>query len=72
MAAYIIISGTVDQKKSAFEFEDSAAGAETITNTVDTGHITIIMEETVLLKSSREIDACIDRLAENLRERAYT
>lgn len=71
MAAYIVISGSVDQAKEDVEFEDSAAGAETIAATVDAKHIAIIVEETVPLESE-QIDACISRLAEVLRERAYT
>lgn len=71
MSAFIIISGSVDQNKENFEFEDSAAGAETITDTVDAGHIAIILRDDVALKSE-EIDNCIFRLANALRERAYT
>lgn len=71
MAAYIIISGTVNQDQKDFEFEDSEAGAETIADTIDTGHIGIILEEGVVLKSG-EIDTCIHKLANNLRERLYT
>ena len=69
--AYIIISGSIDQKKSDFEFEDTADGAETIDATVDAGHIAIILNDEVLLRS-REIDACIRRLSDALKERAYT
>ena len=69
--AYTIISGSVDQKKSDFEFEDTADGAETIDATVDAGHIAIIINDEVLLKS-REIDSLIRRMADALKERAYT
>ena len=71
MAAFIIISGSVDQSQENFEFEDSADGSETIADTIDAGHIGIILRDTVPLGSG-DIDACIKRLADNLRERAYT
>jgi hypothetical protein len=69
--AYTIISGSIDQKKSALEFEDTADGSETIDATVDAGHIAIIINDEVLLKS-RNIDALIRRMADALKERGYT
>ncbi len=69
--AYTIISGTVNQSQDLFEFEDTADGSETIDATVDAGHIAIIINDEVLL-NSQEIDGLIHRLANNLRERAYT
>ncbi len=69
--AYTIISGTVNQEQHNFEFEDTADGSETIDATVDAGHIAIIINDEVLL-NSQEIDGLIHRLANNLRERAYT
>ncbi len=69
--AYTIISGTVAQAQGDFEFEDTADGSETIDATVDAGHIAIIINDEVLL-NSQEIDGLIHRLANNLRERAYT
>lgn len=69
--AYTIISGSLDQDQASFEFEDTADGSETIDATVDAGHIAIIINDEVLLKS-QEIDGLIHRLANNLRERAYT
>ena len=71
MSAFIIISGSVSQGQEDFEFEDSADGSETIADTIDAGHIGIILRDTVSIKSA-EIDALIHRLANNLRERAYT
>lgn len=71
MSAFIIISGSVDQSQEDFEFEDSADGSETIANTIDAGHIGIILRDTVPLGSG-DIDACLHRLANALRERAYT
>lgn len=69
--AYTIISGSIAQKKSTFEFEDTADGSETIDATVDAGHIAIIINDEVLIKS-REIQSCIHRLADALKERGYT
>lgn len=69
--AYIIISGSVNQPQEDFEFEDSSDGSETIDATVDAGHIAIIFNDEVAIKSG-EIDALIHRLANNLRERGYT
>lgn len=71
MSAFIIISGSVTQDQASFEFEDSADGSETIADTIDVEHIGIILRDTVLLNSG-DIDACIHRLANALRERAYT
>jgi len=71
MSAFIIISGSVNQDAESFEFEDSSDGSETIANTIDAGHIGIILRDTVAIKSG-EIDTCIHRLANALRERAYT
>lgn len=71
MAAFVIISGTVVQDKSTFEFEDSSDGSETIADTIDAGHIGIIIRDDVLLHSG-DIDALIGRLADVLREREYT
>ena len=69
--AYTIISGTVHEKKGDFEFEDTADGSETIAATVDAGHIAIIINDEVLI-NSREIQGLIHRLADALKERAYT
>ena len=69
--AYTIISGSVDQSQDLFEFEDTADGSETIDATVDAGHIAIIINDEVLIRS-REIDSTIRRLADALKERAYT
>lgn len=69
--AYTIISGSVDQPQSDFEFEDTADGAETIDATVDAKHVAIIINDEVPIKSG-DIDALIHRLANNLRERGYT
>ena len=69
--AYTIISGSVGQNQNDFEFEDTADGAETIDDTVDAGHIAIIINDEVPIKSG-DIDALIHRLANNLRERGYT
>ena len=71
MSAFIIISGSVNQGQEDFEFEDSSDGSETIADTIDAGHIGIILRDTVSIKSN-EIDTCIHRLANNLRERGYT
>ena len=71
MSTFIIISGSVNQGQEDFEFEDSADGSETIAATIDAGHIGIIMRDTVAIKSL-EIDTCIHRLANALRERGYT
>lgn len=68
--ASIILSGTVIQDKESFEFED-LVGTETFADTVDTDHIAIVIDDGVVLKSE-EIDNCIHRLANALRERAYT
>ena len=69
--AYTIISGSIAQEKWNFEFEDTADGSETIDATVDAGHIAIIINDEVLIQS-REIQECIRRLADALKERAYT
>ncbi len=69
--AYTIISASIAQTKGNFQFEDTADGSETIDNTVDAGHIAIIINDEVLL-NSREIQSCIHRLADALKERAYT
>jgi len=71
MSAFIIISGSVDQDQASFEFEDSSDGAETIADTIDALHIGIILRDDVPLNRG-DIDACIHRLANALRERAYT
>ena len=69
--AYTIISGAVAETKGNFEFEDTADGSETIDATVDAGHIAIIINDEVLIRS-REIQSTIHRLADALKERAYT
>jgi len=71
MSAFIIISGSVDQDQKDFEFEDSSDGSETIADTIDALHIGIILRDDVPLGSGN-IDACIHRLANALRERTYT
>lgn len=68
--ALVIISGSVDQNKEGFEFED-LVGTETFANTIDAKHIGVVINDDVVL-SSEEIDNCIHRLANALRERAYT
>jgi hypothetical protein len=68
--ALIIISGSVDQDKEGFEFED-LVGTETFANTIDAKHIGITLNDDVVL-NSEEIDSCIHRLANALRERQYT
>ena len=71
MSAFIIISGSVNQGQEDFEFEDSSDGSETIADTIDALHIGIILRDDVPLGSG-DIDACIHRLANALRERGYT
>jgi len=73
MSTFIVISGSIGQDQNEFEFEDSAAGAETIAATIDALHVGIIIRDDVLIPpKSGEIDALIHRLANNLRERGYT
>ena len=70
--AYVILQGTVNEDKESFEFQDSADGSETIDATVDAGHIAIILNDEVLVAKSEEVQNCIMRLANALRERQYT
>lgn len=68
--AAIIISGSVHQEKENFEFQD-LAGSETFDATLDANHIGIVLDDGVEV-ASEQIDVCIQKLADALRERAYT
>jgi hypothetical protein len=70
MGASYILSGTLTEEKGDFEHE-LLAGTETVGDTVDAGHIAIVLDDAIDVGETQQIETCIRRLMERFKELGY-